>query len=192
MTSARTPSRRRQALHHHPQDQRVADPYHPQAETLDAEAHAPGMAAADPHYPQAQQPASPEPGERECECRRQRGDEACCALGHHPADTQRCDVHREPGVPPPDALRPLARVLLSMAADVHAERQAVRRITGSAHETPLRMQTKGVRHPVRSGVRSGLRPPATPGRRGCTDASSHVGAAPTPPVENSDCIGDCA
>ena len=192
MTRARTTSDRRQALHHHPQDQRGCDPHHPQAETLDVEARAPGPATADPHHPQARQPAALEPGIRGCGCRRQRGDEACCAHDGHPADTQRCGARRGLEVPPPGALRPLARALLAVAAEVHAQRREVRCVTGSAHGTTLRMEKKGLRHPVRWGVRSGVLPPATPERTPSERASSHVGTAPPPPVENSDCIGDCA
>jgi hypothetical protein len=45
---------------------------------------------------------------------------------------------------------------------------------------------------VRLPLRPGLASPATPERTGCADAFSHVEAAPTPPVKNPDCIGDCA
>ena len=166
MTRARTTSGRRQALHHHPQDQRRCDPHHPQAETLDVEARAPGPATADPHHRQARQPAAPEPGERGCGCRRQRGDDACCAHDGQPADTQRCGVRREPGVPPPGALRPPARALLSVAAEVHAERGEVRRATCPAQVTTLRMGTRGLRHPVRAPGVSGLVPPALLSGRG--------------------------
>ncbi len=192
MTRARTTSGRRQALHHHPQDQRGVDPHHPQAQTLDVEARGPAAAMADPHHSQARRSATPEPGERGCRCRRQRGDDACCDRDGQPADTQRCGVRRGLEVPPPGALRLLARAILSVAAEVHAERREVRRVTGSGHETTLRMERKGFRHPVRRGVRSGLLPPATPERTPPEIASSHVGGAPPPPVENSDCIGDCA
>lgn len=170
MTKARTTSRRRQALHHHAQDQRQANP----------------------HHPQAPQPASLGPGEGDCGCRLQRRDQACCEHDHHEAVMQRCGVHREIDVPPPQALRPLARALLSVAADVHAERREVRHVTGSAHETTLRMENGGLRHPVRSGILSGVLPPATPERTPSESASSHVDAASPPPVENSDCIGDWA
>ena len=192
MTSVRTTSGRRQALQHHPQEQRGGDPHHPQAETLDVESRAPGPTTADRHHPQAGQSAIPEPGVRGCGCRRQRGDDACCDDDRHAADTQCCGGRREPGVPPPGALRPLARALLSMAADVHAERREVRRVTSSAHETTLRMEKKGLRHPVHSGVLSRVLPPATQEVIPSERASSHVGAAPPPPAENSDCIGDCA
>ena len=192
MTRARTTSGRRQALHHPPQDQRGGDPHHPQAETLDVDARAPGVAMAGPHHPHGRQPAAPEPGERECRCRRQRGDDACCEYERQAADTQRCSGRRELDVPPPGALRPLARALLSVAAEVHAERREVRRITGSSHETTLRMEKKGLRHPVRLGVLSGVRPPATHEVTPSASASLHVGPAPPPPAENPDCIGDCA
>lgn len=193
MTRARTTSGRRQAPHHHPQDQRGGDPHHPQAKTIDVEALAPGVAPAGPHLPQDRQPAAPELGERGCGCRRQGGNDACCAHDGHPADTQRRGVRRGlVEVPPPGALRPLARAILSVAAEVHAERREARRVTRPAHETTLRMETRGLRHSVRSGVLSGVRPPATPERTPSKRASSHVGAALPPPVEKSDCIGDCA
>ena len=192
MTRSRTTSGRRPVLHHHPQDQRGRDPHHPQAATSDVEGWVRGAATADPHHPQVRLSAIPEPSERECGCRRQRGDDACCEHDRHPADTQRCAVRRGLEVPPPGALRPLARALLSLAAEVHAERREVRRVTGSAHETSLRMETKGLRHPIRSGVPSGVHLPATPERTPPARASSHVGGAPPPPLMNSDCIGDCA
>ena len=126
MTRARTTSQRRQTPYHHPQDQR----------------------GGDPHHPQVRHSATPEPDERECGCRRHSGDDACCEHGRHPADTQRWGGRRETGEPPPGALRPLARALLSVAAEVHAERREVRRVTGSAHGTTLRMEKKGLRQPV--------------------------------------------
>jgi hypothetical protein len=160
MTRARTTSDRRQAPYHHSQAQRGGDPHHPQVETVDAEAGAPGPATADPHHPQARPPATSEPGERECGCRRERGDDACCERGRHAAETRRGGGRGEPGVPPPGALRPLARALLSVAADVHAERREVRRVTGSAHETTLRMEKKALRHPVHWGsVQGSVLPP---------------------------------
>jgi hypothetical protein len=191
MTRARTTSERRQALHHHQQYQRGGDPHHPQGDTTHVEG-SDGGAAADSHHPQAPEPAAPEPGERECRCHRQRGNDAWCERDRHLADPQRCGARRGLVAPPPGALRPLARALLSVAVEVHAERKEVRRVTGSAHGTTLRMETKGLRHPVRSGVVSGVLPPATPERTPSAGASPHVGAALPPPVENSDCIGDCA
>ena len=89
-------------------------------------------------------------------------------------------------------LGPPARALLSVAAEVHAERGEVRRATCPAQVTTLRMGTRGLRHPVRSPGVSGLVPPATPERTGCQDASSHAEAAGGPPVEKPDCIGECA
>ena len=192
MTRSRTTPGRRQALHHQPQDQRGGDPHHPQADISHVEAWVRGTATADPHHPQGPQPAGSEPDEGECGCRRHSGDDACCEHGRCPADTPRCGARRGLDVPPPGALRPLARALLSVAAEVRAERHEVRHVTGWAHETTVRMEKKGLRQPVRSGVRSGVLPPATPEVTPSARASSHVGAAPPPPVENSDCIGDCA
>ncbi len=188
MTQARTTSCRHQALDHHPQDQPQTSPHHPQAQAPDVKTRAPRSDWADFQHPRS---AVPDPGERACACHQQDREHVCC---EHcgAAEVRHGDVCPGISVPPAGALRPLARALLSVAVDVHAERREVRRVTCPAHEATLRMEKKGLRHPVRSPLVSGVRSPATPEVTPSSDASPHVGAAPPPPLVNSDCIGDCA
>lgn len=192
MTRARTTTRRRQTLHHSPQDQQQANSHHPQTGTPDAVARTARSEGLDFQHPQVPHSADADRGERGYRARQHSREPACHEHGNDAVGTQRGVVRRDFAVPPPGALRPIARALLSAAQDVYAERREVRHVTGSAHETTLRMEKRGLRHPVRSGVRSGVLPPATPGRTPSENASSHVEAAPPPPVTNSDCIGDCA
>jgi hypothetical protein len=183
---------RRETLHRHPQDQQRADPHHPQPDVSGVRnAVHPGMRAEPRHPQRAQCPARDPDGRGPSHGR---GDDAA-SFDHDTLDrpearsgAQRCEIQ----VPAPGALRPLARALLSIAADVHAARGEARRIACPKGETTLRMESSGLRHPLRSPAVSGVLPPATPERSPSGDASSHVSGAPPPPVENSDCIGDCA
>lgn len=191
MTRARTTSQRRQTLDHHPQHQRQGNPHHPQTGAPDVETRTARSEGLDLQHPQVPNSADTDRGERGYRAGRHGRDSALHKHGGA-AETQCGLVRRDFDVPPPGALRPLARALLSVAAEMRAERREVRRVTGSARETTLRMEKRGLRHPVCSGVRSGVHPPATPGRTPFENASSHVEAAPPPPVTNSNCIGDCA
>ncbi len=187
MSTSRITSQQ-EAPRHHPQERRPADPHHPQTSEEAAwdqrEQHARGQ----PHHPQRLRPRA---GTRD---------------GHERSSPECHDEHGSSGrdrgwsgdkrfalpAPPTGALRPLARALLSIAAETHAVRCEARRVSYPDHERTLRMAEDRGRLPVRLPLRLGLVSPATPERTVCTDASSHVEAAPTPPVENSDCIGDCA
>jgi hypothetical protein len=176
----------------HPQARPPSDPHHPQASHKAAGGQVQQRAGEVPHHPQGgREPARPacdQPGP----ARRSSGDSAST---HAPwCDCREtCAATRSASPPPlPGALRPLARALLSVAAEVHAARGEVSRIDCFEHESTLRMPKSGVRRPVRQPLRQGLRPPATPGRTGGHDASSHVVAGGGSPVENPDCLGECA
>ena len=145
-----------------------------------------------PRHPQGRDPAATtegncpvavEPGSAESapDAQRPRCATCCCARRRSPVP-----------VPEPDALRPLARALLAVAAEVQAPRRDLPGTRRRPADGALRMGNRGLVQGLHSGVRSVVRSPATPERTGCGDTSSHVEAAPTPPVKNSDCIGDCA
>jgi hypothetical protein len=191
VTAARAASRGQEPDHHHLQEAVGGDPHHPQvcqAEVGDQEPHARAVS----HHPQTERYRAPTPaGERRV---RRDGEGRTFADGERPDDRNALSTQRpctiEP--PPPGALRPLARALLALAAEAHAARSEVHRTVCREHERTLRMAEAGVRHPVRLPLRLGLVSPATPERTGCQDASSHAEAAFPPPVENPDCIGECA
>ena len=191
MKAARTTSRRQEARHQHLQDQHHLGPHDPQADGARSE-HAEDDAGADPHHPQRTRRSAGTPENRErsrLDCPDAARERKSPPDGRRqPSRGQRCDAAR----PPAGALRPLARALLSVAAEMHAARCEARRISCPEHERTLRMPEDRGRLPVRLPLRVGLASPATHERTGCADASSHVEAAPTPPVKNSDCIGDCA
>ena len=92
-------------------------------------------------------------------------------------------------VPPAGALRPLARAVLSVAAEIHAARHDP--LHAGCHRVAdgLRMAEHGVRDPVRRPVRSRGRLGATPERTGSGLANVHVNATPPPPLDNPDCMG---
>ncbi len=191
MTAARAASRRQEPDHHHLQEAVGGDPHHPQvcqAEVGDQEPHAHAVS----HHPQTERHRAPTPAGERRACR----DAARRAF----ADSDRLDDRNVPSTkrrcttepPPPGALRPLARAFLALAAETHAARAEVHRTVCREHEKTLRMPEAGVRSPVRLPLRLGLVSPATPERTGCQDASSHADAAFPPPVENPDCIGECA
>jgi hypothetical protein len=192
VTAPRAASPRQEPRRHHPQEAVGGDPHHPQDESPRVPHGAKPHAGTSSRRPQQEQRtgASRAAGERGCRDAARR----TLAEGERPDDrsappTQRsCDI--EP--PPPGALRPLARAFLALAAETLAARSEVRRSVCRDHEQTLRMGEGGVRLPVRLPLRLGLISPATPERTGCGDASSHVDAAAPPPVENPDCIGDCA
>lgn len=186
MTAAR--ATRRRARQQRPQASRRGDPHHPQSCQAPADGLAGDHANRHSHHPQGRpSPAKTPEGGRSglddgceheaCEHKLRRRGGECCRVPK----------------PPAGALRPLARALLSVAAEAHSARCEVRRATSSSrHESTLRMGEEAVRSPVRLPVRLGLVSPATPEQTGGSDASSHVDGAPPPPVENPDCIGDCA
>lgn len=176
----------------HPQSQLSGSPRHPQGGPTDHHHHPQGRVDDDPRHPQASSGSSAAAGYVEpraegsaagpppTECRRGSGERPDCRQAGHTA------------VPPPGALRPLARALLSVAAEVHAARGDPLGTSYPKQGVGLRMPEQGVVHPVRSGLRCGLRSPATPGRTPSGVASSHVRGAEGPPVVNPDCMGDCA
>jgi hypothetical protein len=106
--------------------------------------------------------------------------------------TADCRQDDDPVVPPPGALRPLARALLSVAAEIHAARHDPLGLRCQVRAGPLGAAKKGVVHPGVSGVVSGVLSPATPERTPSGDVSSQVNGAPPPPVVKPDSMGDCA
>ncbi len=187
-----SPADRTAQLPRHPQSQRTGSPRHPQVSCPGDHPHPQGPGDGPPRHPQAcsgsaaviehvgfrsegSAAGAPPPAHR-----RGSGERPdCCQAGHT-------------AVPPPGALRPLARALLSVAAEVHAARGDPLGTSYPKQGVGLRMPEKGVVHPFRSGLRYGLRSPATPGRTPCEVASSQVRGAGAPPVVNPDCMGDCA
>jgi len=146
------------------------DPHHPQGE--EDEVPAEGCCPVSPGCRQgADRPDARQPGETPPGCNRQR------ALATVP----------EPGV-----LRPMARALLSVAAEVQAARcdplGAGRRPAAGG----LRMGNQGLHQGVHSPGRSVVLSPATPERTGSGVASSQVRHPAPPPVVNPDSMGDCA
>ena len=192
MTAARAASRRQEPDHHHLQEAVGGDPHHPQDKRSRAPHGAKQHTGASSRRPQRKQrtgasPAADAHAHRDAARR-------TFADGDRPDD---CDARSTPRrcvaePPPPGALRPLARAFLALAAETHAVRSEVHRTVCREHERTLRMPEAGGCHPVRLSLRLGLASPATPERTGRADASSHVETAPTPPVKNPDCIGDCA
>jgi hypothetical protein len=175
------------ASRRHPQERRRGDPHHPQPSEGATGDRAEQRGYGQPHRPQQLRPPAGTPESRE-RSSPERRDEHGASRSRGRSDDERCHVP----APPFGVLRPLARVLLSVAAETHASRCEARRISCPEHERTLRMSEDRERLPVRLPLRLGLASPATPERTGCADAFSHVEAAPTPPVKNPDCIGDCA
>ena len=187
-----SPADRTAQLPRHPQSQRGGSPRHPQGGSADHHHDPQGRADDDPRHPQA---SSGNAAAIEHVGFRSEGSAAGAPLPEHrrgSGERPDCRQDGHPTLPPPGALRPLARALLSVAGEVHAARGDPLGTRYPKQGVGLRMPRKGVVHPVRSGLRYGVRPPATPGRTPSGIASSHVkGTAPSPVVD-SDCIGDCA
>lgn len=189
---AREPLEVKTELPQHPQRRQIGRPRHPQGPNDDDHKHPQAGAGHDPRHPQARggeeqaaEGTEPEPGR---------------AVGGTPSPQGRtrpgvrpeCRREDHPVVPPPGALGPLARALLSVAAEVHATRRDPLGAGSPVSADHLRMPGKGIVHPARLGLRLGVRSPATPGQTPSGVASSHVkGTAPSPVVD-SDCMGDCA
>jgi hypothetical protein len=187
-----SPADRTAQLPRHPQSQRSGSPRHPQGGSTDHHHHPQGRADDDPRHPQASNGSA---AAIEHVGARPEGS----AAGAPPPAHRRgsggrpdCRQVSDAAVPPPGALGPLARALLSVAVEVHAARRDPLRVGCPSKGGGLRMPERGVVHPVRSGLRYGLRSPATPGRTPCEVASSQVRGAEGPPVVNPDCMGDCA
>ena len=191
MTAARITADQPEGRRHHPQEPVTADPHHPQTRRAGGVGDPEHHADAHPRHPQRERPAPTPAGGG---LSRRGGERPPLPEPDGPDDRSAPSTQRRCAADPPSpgALRPLARALLSVAAEVHAKRREVRRATCPAQETTLRMGNRGLRHPVRSPGVSGLVPPATPERTGSQDASLHAEAAGGPPVENPDCIGECA
>lgn len=153
---------------HHPQGVPNRDPHHPQGEKdkVPAERRCPLWAAGCGGDSDVRQPGGTPLG-----CGRQR-----------PAMP----------VPEPGALRPLARALLAVAAEVHAARRDLPGAGRRPGERALRMGNRGLVQGLRSGVRSVVHSPATQERTGSGCASPQVNGAAPPPVVNPDSMGDCA
>ena len=170
----------------------AAGSHHPQGGNNGYSHHPQGVPVGHPHYPQA-------------------GDGGASAEPRCPASAQGCageagpDV-RQPGcvtpgctrraqvvaVPSLGVLRPMARALLSVAAEVQAIRCDPLGAGGQTGPGGLRMGNQGLREGVHYPVRSGVRSPATLERTGSGVASSHVRCPAPPPVVNPDSMGDCA
>ncbi len=180
----------------HPQGEHAGHFHHPQGRR-DGQSFPPqGVPDRQPRHPQGGDPAAA--AEEGCPLTAEHG------TGESASDVQqpRCSAsgcaRQQPcaPVPEPGVLRPLARALLAVAAEVHAAR---RDVPGAGHHrsgSGLRMGNRGLREGVhwgvRSVVRSVVRSPATLERTGSGRASSHLGAAVPPPVVNPDSMGDCA
>jgi hypothetical protein len=195
VTAARAASRRQEPDHHHLQEVVGGDPHHPQDERSRVPHGAKPTAGTSSRRPQQEQRTGGTGASPPADARARRDAEGrTFAEGDGPDDRNAPSTPRrcvaEP--PPPGALRPLARAFLALAAETHAVRSEVHRTVCREHERTLRMPEAGGCHPVRLSLRLGLASPATPERTGRADASSHVETAPTPPVKNPDCIGDCA
>jgi len=162
------------ALHRHPQGTRVEVHHHPQ-----------GLVPDDSRHLQAREHVAPVDG----------GD------AMFPADSQRdatrdelhsALVERAVAVPPPGALRPLARALLSAAMEVHAARCDPLRAGSPRFADGLRMgeceEPLTGRLPGRLCRHCG----ATPETRGSGSAKRHVSPPPPLPVIDSDCMGRCS
>ncbi len=178
------PADRTAQLPRHPQSQRTGSPRHPQGGPTDHHHHPQGRADDDPRHPQA---SSGSAAAIEHVGFRSEGSAANASpperrLGS--CERPDCRQASDTAVPPPGALRPLVRALLSVAGEVHAARRDPLRVGCPSGGGNLRMPEKGVVHPVRSGLRHGLRSPATPGRTPSGVASSRVGGAAPPPVMN--------
>jgi hypothetical protein len=187
-----SPADRTAQLPRHPQSQQRGSPRHPQVGPTDHHHHPQGRADDDPRHPQANSGSA-------VAARyvgfRSEGSAAGAPLPEHrrgSGERPDCRQHGHSTVPPAGALRPLARALLSVAAEVHAARGDPLGTNYPKQGVGLRMPQKGVVHPVRSGLRYGLRSPATPGRTPSGVASSQVRGAAPPPVVDPDCMGDCA
>jgi hypothetical protein len=181
-----------EALPPHPQGQRAGHLHHPQTSPQNEHHRPPVPTDGDPRHPQGRK-------RRSSATRRVSSRPQECAAGAAPAEGRPTPAAASDGrrggdavVPAPGALRPLARALLWVAADVHAARRDPLGQDRQASSPDLRMPTDRVRLPSRMGLRSGLVSPATPGRTTSGDASSHVRATTPPPVKNSDCLGGFA
>ena len=178
-------------LPQHPQGKQAEHPHHPQRRLHDDHQHPQGNDGAHPRHPQTEdRPAAARHVDESAD-----GSTGDAGL----PDDRRvgrgrggCRQTGDAVVPTPGALRPLARALLSVAVEVHAARRDPLGAGGQVRPDHLRMPRKGVVHPVRWGVRSGLVSPATPERTPSGVASSQVKGTPPPPVVDPDSMGDCA
>jgi len=176
-----TTKRQSSALHHHPQGTRAEVHHHPQ-----------GLASDDSRHPQARSVDTPAAGgDAALPTELQRG------ASHNERDPVRGEAARPSGehvvaVPPPGALRPLARALLSAAMEVHAARCDPLGAGSPRFAEGLRMGECEGRLTGRLPGRLCRHCGATPEARGSGDAKTHVNAPPPLPLIDSDCMGRCS
>jgi hypothetical protein len=176
----------------HPQGEQADYLHHPQQRGDGRSLHPQGISDRDPRHPQGGHAAAAARGS--CPTATVHGtDDAAPDVQQSTCAASGCARQRLCArVPAPGVLRPLARALLSVAVEVHTAR---RDLPGAGHrpsEGALRMDNRGLRQGVHSGVRSVVRSPATLKRTGSGCASSHVKGTAPPPVVNPDSMGDCA
>ena len=144
---------------------------HPQGTRVEVHHHPQGLATEDSRHPQAGGIDAPVEGE----------DAAS------PTSAERAIA-----VPPPGALRPLARALLSAAMEVHSARRDPLGAASPRVADGLRMGECEERLTGRLAGRLCRHCGATPETRGSGEAKKHVNAPPPPPLIDSDCMGRCS
>jgi len=118
-------------------------------------------------------------------------DNASCVVERKARDVPvRATTTREVPVPSPEALRPLAKVLVSIAVELSAARRDPLGASCPGSVRGLRMEECRGRFTGRLDGRFCRQCGATPETTTPSRAKAHVKAPAPPPVIDSDCMGD--